>query len=162
MVVSTLHTNDAATALPRLVDMKIEPFLVSSTVNVIIAQRLIRKICDMCKTSIDVTYDELKKNFPEDLMKKYFGAKAKIRIYNGAGCKICHNTGYLGRVGLFEVLEVTKDIRKLIMLKADSDVIIKQAKSEGMTMMLEDGMIKISQGLTTVSEVLRVTKVESI
>ncbi len=162
LVVSTLHTNDAATALPRLVDMKIEPFLVSSTVNVIIAQRLIRKICDMCKTSIDVTYDELKKNFPEDLMKKYFGAKAKIRIYNGAGCKICHNTGYLGRVGLFEVLEVTKDIRKLIMLKADSDVIIKQAKSEGMTMMLEDGMIKISQGLTTVSEVLRVTKVESI
>jgi type IV pilus assembly protein PilB len=162
LVVSTLHTNDAATALPRLVDMKIEPFLVASTVNVIIAQRLIRKICEMCKTSIDVTYDELKKNFPEDLMKKYFGAKTKIRIYNGAGCKICHNTGYLGRIGLFEVLEVTKDIRKLIMQKSDSDVIIKQAKSEGMTMMIEDGMMKVSQGLTTVSEILRVTKVESI
>ncbi len=162
LVVSTLHTNDAATALPRLIDMKIEPFLVASTVNVIMAQRLIRKICDMCKTSIDVSYEELKKNFPEDLVKKYFGAKAKLRIYNGTGCKICHNTGYLGRVGLFEVLEVTKEIRKLIMQKSDSDVIIKQAKTEGMTTMLEDGMIKIAQGLSTVSEVLRVTKVESI
>lgn len=84
-----------------------------------------------------------------------------MRIYNGAGCKICHNTGYLGRVGIFEVLAVTKEIRKLIMQKADSDVIIKQAKTDGMTTMLEDGLIKIAQGITTVAEVLRVTKVES-
>jgi len=162
LVVSTLHTNDSATALPRLIDMKIEPFLVASTVNIIMAQRLLRKICEMCKTSVDIDTEELTKNIPEETIKKYFGAKAKIRVYAGAGCHICHNTGYLGRLGVFEVLEVTKNIRKLIMQKADSDLIIKQAQEEGMTTMLDDGLMKVAQGLTTIQEVLRVTKVESI
>src|SRR3989344_3922147 len=112
LVVSTLHTNDAATSLPRLVDMKIEPFLVASTANIIMAQRLIRKICDMCKTTLDVALEELKKNFSEATVKKHFGVNKKLRVYTGAGCKICHNTGYLGRVGIFEVLEVSKEIRK--------------------------------------------------
>lgn len=162
LVVSTLHTNDAATALPRLVDMKIEPFLVASTVNVIIAQRLIRKICEMCKTSIDINITDLAKDLSDETIKKYFGTKAKARVYVGAGCKICHNTGYFGRLGIFEVLEVTKTIRELIMVKSDSDVIIKQARAEGMTSMLEDGLMKVAQGSTTIQEVLRVTKVESI
>ncbi len=162
LVVSTLHTNDAATSLPRLVDMKIEPFLVASTANIIMAQRLIRKICDMCKTTLDVSYDDLVKNLPEETVKRHFGANKKIRVYTGAGCKICHNTGYLGRVGIFEVLEVSKEIRKLIVEKADSDLISQQARKEGMTTMLDDGLSKVIQGVTTIQEVLRVTKVETL
>ncbi len=162
LVVSTLHTNDAATALPRLMDMKIEPFLVSSTVNVIIAQRLVRKICEMCKSQIEVSYDDFSKNIPSELVTTYFGKKKAIHIYHGAGCPLCHSTGYSGRVALFEVLEVTKKIRELILKKADSDVIMKQAKEDGMTTMLEDGLQKVSQGVTSIEEVLRVTKVESL
>lgn len=162
LVVSTLHTNDSPTALPRLMDMKIEPFLVASTVNVIIAQRLIRKICEMCKGAIDMELSELSKNLPPDMVKKYFGSKKQVRIYKGSGCKICHNTGYLGRVGIFEVLEVSQEIRTLIVEKADSDKIHVQAQKEGMTSMLEDGLSKVVQGLTTIEEVLRVTKVENV
>ena len=162
LVVSTLHTNDAATALPRLMDMKIEPFLVASTVNVIIAQRLVRKICEMCKSAIDTTQEELKKNLPEEMVKRHFGTKSKINIYKGSGCPVCHTTGYVGRVGVFEVLEVTKEIRSLILQKADSDVIIEQATKDGMSTMLDDGLDKVAQGITTIEEVLRVTMVEGM
>lgn len=162
LVVSTLHTNDAATALPRLMDMKIEPFLVSSTVNVIIAQRLVRKICEMCKTTISTSQEELQKNIPVEKVKKYFGTKSAINIYKGTGCPVCHTTGYTGRLGVFEVLEVTKDIRSLILKKADSDVIIEQATKDGMSFMLDDGLDKVAKGLTTIEEVLRVTKVEGV
>lgn len=162
LVLSTLHTNDAATTLPRLTDMNVEPFLVASTVNVIIAQRLIRKICEMCKTSIEVTQGELAKNLPLELIRKYFGTKKVIRAYRGAGCKICHSTGYSGRLGIFEVLEVSKTIKEMITSKADSDAISAQAIKEGMTTMLDDGLEKIVKGVTTIEEVLRVTKVESL
>ncbi|MEN9328478.1 MAG: hypothetical protein RI947_1286 [Candidatus Parcubacteria bacterium] len=162
LVLSTLHTNDAATALPRLVDMKVEPFLVASTVNVIIGQRLVRQICDMCKTSIMVSNEELKKNLPEPMIKKYFGNKTEVRIYKGQGCKICHLTGYSGRIGVFEVLEVTKEIKNMISEKVDSDVIAKKAMELGMSSMLDDGLEKVLQGKTTIEEVLRVTKVESL
>jgi len=160
LVLSTLHTNDAATALPRLTDMKVEPFLVASTVNIIIAQRLIRKICDMCRTSIDIQYSDLTKNIPVEIIKKHFGTKKDLVIYKGGGCKVCHFTGYTGRVGLFEVLEVTNQIRKLITEKANSDVIAKQAIADGMNTMLDDGLDKVIKGVTSIEEVLRVTKVE--
>ncbi len=162
LVLSTLHTNDAATALPRLIDMKVEPFLVASTVNIIIAQRLVRKICDMCRISYDINKTELIKNLPADIIHKHFGEKTEVRLYRGRGCKICHSTGYSGRLGIFEVLEVSKDIRTLITEKNDSDVITKQAIKEGMTTMLDDGLNKVARGVTTIEEVLRVTKVESI
>lgn len=162
MVLSTLHTNDAATALPRLIDMKIEPFLVASTVNVIIAQRLIRRICEMCKTTLTMPFAELAEHIPKDILIKYFGNKPEINTYKGGGCKICHGTGYEGRIGVFEIMEVTKAIKKLIVDKADSDMIAKQAAEEGMITMLEDGLDKINKGLTTIEEVLRVTKVEVI
>ena len=162
LVLSTLHTNDAATTLPRLIDMKVEPFLVASTVNVIIAQRLIRKICDMCKASYDIKRSDLVKNLPEEILKRHFADKEIIRGYQGKGCKICHQTGYSGRLGIFEVLEVTKDIRTLIAEKNDSDVINKKAIEEGMTTMLDDGLEKVLKGVTTIEEVLRVTKVESL
>ncbi len=162
LVLSTVHTNDAATTLPRLTDMDIEPFLVASTVNVIIAQRLIRKICEMCKTSVNITLNELTKNIPIETVKKHFGNEKEIRIYKGAGCKICHNTGYTGRIGVFEVLEVSKEIKKLILARSDSDVINSLAIEEGMATMLDDGLEKVRKSITTLEEVLRVTKVESL
>lgn len=162
LVLSTLHTNDAATAIPRLSDMKVEPFLVASTVNIIIAQRLVRQICSSCKGEEKVAVAEIVKHFPQELVQKYFGAKTDVVLHKGRGCKVCRQTGYLGRIGLFEVLEVTKNIRKLISEKVDSDVISKAARSEGMKTMLEDGLEKVAEGATTIEEVIRVTKVESV
>ncbi len=162
LVLSTLHTNDASGALPRLIDMKVEPFLVASTVNVIIAQRLIRKICEMCKASIDITKEQLLKNFPESVIGKYFGDKETPRIYKGSGCAVCHGAGYAGRIGIFEVLEVSPEIKKLISEKNDANAILNQAMQEGMDTMLDDGMKKIIKGLTTIEEVLRVTKIETL
>lgn len=159
LVLSTLHTNDAATALPRLLDMNVEPFLVASTVNVIIAQRLVRKICDMCKGTRVITREDLLKNLPMEIVKRQVGDKKSITIYQGIGCKICHFTGYSGRIGVFEVLEVTKAIRDLITQRNDADVILQKAIEEGMTTMLDDGMEKVIKGMTTIEEVLRVTKV---
>lgn len=161
LVLSTLHTNDAATALPRLIDMNVEPFLVASTVNVIIAQRLVRKICEICKGTRVITKEELLKNLPPEVINKYVGDKTTVTIYQGAGCKICHSTGYSGRIGVFEVLEVTKDIRDLITKRNDADVILQKAIEEGMTTMLDDGLEKVLKGLTTIEEVLRVTKIQN-
>ncbi len=162
LVLSTLHTNDAAGTLPRLTDMNIEPFLVSSTVNVIIAQRLIRKICEMCKGSVDIKAEQLLQNLPEDVVRKHFGQGDSFRAYKGQGCEVCHLTGYSGRIGIFEVLEVSPEIKKLINKKNDSDVILAQAVKDGMVTMLEDGLIKVIKGLTSIEEVLRVTKVETM
>ena len=160
LVLSTLHTSDAATALPRLIDMSVEPFLVASTVNIIIAQRLVRKICEMCKTPYTIPTQEIVKNIPKPLIEKHFGIKMEIPLFKGEGCKVCHSTGYSGRIGIFEVLEVSKDIRKLISEKYDSDVIEQKAVEEGMTAMLDDGLEKVKRGITTIEEVLRATKVE--
>lgn len=162
LVVSTLHTNDAATALPRLSDMKVEPFLVASTVNIIIAQRLVRKICEMCKTVVSINREDLIKHIPNEIIEKNFGTNAQINVSKGKGCKACHSTGYAGRIGIFEVLNVSNEIRRLITQKNDSDVIEKAAIAEGMTTMLDDGLKKVIAGITTIEEVLRVTKVESV
>lgn len=161
LVLSTLHTNDAAGTLPRLTDMNVEPFLVASTVNVIIAQRLIRKICEMCKTSVDMKEEDLLKNLPENVVKKHFGDGKDIRVYKGKGCEVCHTSGYSGRIGVFEVLEVSNEIKKLINEKKDSDAILAQAVKEGMATMLDDGLVKVKKGLTSIEEVLRVTKIET-
>jgi type IV pilus assembly protein PilB len=170
LVLTTLHTNDAATALPRLMDMKVEPFLVASTVNVIVAQRLLRKICDRCKVSVELTKDvsvwggedeksaALVNAMDEKLIAKHLGAGRSLRIYKGKGCPVCHHTGYRGRVGIFEVLEVTPAIEDLITRKASSEAIVQQAVSEGMTTMLNDGLSRVQQGVTTIEEVVRVTR----
>lgn len=162
LVLSTLHTNDAATTLPRLTDMKVEPFLVASTVNIIIGQRLIRKICEMCKTTIVIQQYDLAQNIPVETIIKAFGQEKELRVYQGIGCKVCHKTGYMGRIGVYEVLVVSSAIRKLITEKQDSDIITKQAIKEGMNTMLDDGLLKVAKGITTVEEVLRVTKVEGL
>ncbi|MDZ4228475.1 MAG: ATPase, T2SS/T4P/T4SS family, partial [Candidatus Levybacteria bacterium] len=161
LVLSTLHTNDAATALPRLIDMNVEPFLVASTVNVIIAQRLVRKICEICKGTRNITKEEFLSNLPAEVVGRYMGGKVSMNIYQGAGCKICHFTGYSGRIGVFEVLEITKSIRDLITKRQDADIILQKAVEEGMTTMLDDGMEKVIKGLTTIEEILRVTKIQN-
>lgn len=158
LVLSTLHTNDAATALPRLLDMKIEPFLVASTVNIIIGQRLVRTICEKCKASYSAPVTEISKKINSDLIKKYLGTGNEVRMYMGRGCTICHGTGYSGRIGIFEILAISTAIQKLINVKADSAIIEKKAIEEGMTTMLEDGLSKVQSGLTTIDEILRATK----
>jgi len=161
LVVSTVHTNDSATTLPRLIDMKVEPFLVASTINLIIAQRLVRKICEMCKTAYTAPKTSLIQHFPDEMIKKYLGDHLEFTVFKGQGCKICRNTGYTGRVGVFEVLEVSNEIKRLITNKSNAEVITHQAMKEGMKTMIEDGLEKIAKGATTIEEVIRVTKVES-
>ncbi len=162
LVLSTLHTNDAATAIPRLIDMKVEPFLVASTVSVILAQRLVRQICPVCKHETEIKHEDMVKSFPPEVVKENWEVKSKYPVYKGQGCKLCRLSGYSGRVGLFEVLEVTAEIRKLITEKADADVIARAARAEGMKTILGDGFAKIAAGVTTVEEVLRVTKAEFV
>lgn len=162
LVVSTLHTNDSATALPRLIDMKVEPFLVASTVNIIIAQRLVRKICESCKMQLSIKRSSIEEIIPRDLAAKHFGIAENMTIFKGQGCKVCHFTGYVGRIGIFEILVMTERIKKLITEKHDSDIIMKAAIEEGMTTMFNDGLEKIVKGMTTFEEVLRVTKVGAV
>ncbi len=169
LVLSTMHTNDAVTTLPRLVDMHIEPFLAASTVNIIVGQRLVRRICTHCKASVelmktpagwkgDATESVLLSSIDQRLVLKYFGKKTDVRVYHGAGCNACHNTGYQGRFGIFEVLEITPKMAQLITAKADSQVLMAQALRDGMTTMLEDGLQKVIAGETTLAEILRVTR----
>ena len=166
LVLSTLHSNDASTTFPRLVEMDIEPFLIASSINVIVAQRLTRRICERCRTNYFLEADELALLNAEPelakLIKKFSGKKdiKKIRFYRGAknGCKLCGDTGYSGRVGIFEVMEVTDGVRALITQRASADVITKEALRGGMKSMVEDGIEKVLQGLTTLEEIIRATK----
>ncbi len=166
LVLSTLHTNDAATTLPRLLDMDIEPFLITSTVNIVIAQRLVRKICRKCLTSYTLNKEdkatrEIIEHEPH--IKEIYSSKGykdlnKVTLYKGNGCKVCGKTGYYGRIGIFEVLEMSDDIKKLVLENASSDKIMEAACKDGMSTMLEDGIEKVFNGITTLSEVIRVTK----
>jgi len=152
LVFSTLHTNDAASAATRLVDMEIEPFLVASVVRAIVAQRLIRVICPECKEGYVPEPEMLKevRIIPEQLKGG--------RVYRGKGCPACSGTGYRGRTGIYEILLVSEAIRQLIMKKADSASIGRQAVEEGMKTLREDGALKIIKGITTLEEVVRVTQ----
>ncbi len=157
LVLSTLHTNDAATTLPRLLDMHVEPFLVASTVQIAIGQRLVRQVCTRCLQSYVVTGEEFENLKAEIDVERYFGKKAtELRFYKGKGCASCDGTGYRGRIGVFEVLKISRDVRKLIVDQADSETIRQLAIKEGMTTMFEDGLQKALVGLTTLDEVFRV------
>jgi general secretion pathway protein E len=152
LVFSTLHTNDAASAATRLVDMEIEPFLVASVVRAIVAQRLIRVICSECKEGY----------VPEPEMLKEVGITPEQlkggKVYRGKGCPACSGTGYRGRTAIYEILLVSETIRQLIMKKADSVSIGRQAVEEGMKTLREDGARKIVEGITALEEVVRVTQ----
>ena len=162
LVLSTLHTNDAATSLPRLLDMKVEPFLVASTVNIIIAQRLLRRVCMKCIVSYtldDKEMNDLRKDIDID---KFINLKVvkNIRLYKGKGCDSCNNTGYSGRIGIFEILEMKNGIKDLVLEKADADKIKNQAIANGMITMSEDGFNKVISGMTSLEELLRVIKIK--
>ena len=164
LVLSTMHANDAATTLPRLIDMGIEPYLISTTVNVIIGQRLVRQICQKCRYSYALKEEEagMIKNDQNlcDCMETIFGKDIKeITLYRGEGCKVCAQTGYSGRIGLFEVLKINDDMKKLVIGRAASGEIEKAARANGMRTMLEDGLDKAFNGMTTLEEVIRVTRV---
>ena len=159
LVLSTLHTNDAATTIPRLLEMKVEPFLVASSVNMIVAQRLVRKICTSCRVSKIINLGDLITEFPEQEVVQHLEKEAEgMRVYYGKGCGVCRHTGYVGRIGIFEVMPVTEEIRKAIVEKSDAEKIKKIAVAEGMQTMLENGLDKVKLGLTTVDELLRVIK----
>ncbi len=153
LLLSTLHTNDASTTLPRLIDMGIEPFLIASTVNVAIGQRLVRKLCDKCRVKYKLTDEErtsLATVIPEALLK------TQKEFWRAEGCAECNDTGYTKRIGIYEILEVNDMVRKLIMKRANADEIREAARAEGMTTMLEDGFTKAASGVTSIAEILRV------
>ncbi|MBU0667744.1 GspE/PulE family protein [Patescibacteria group bacterium] len=165
LVLSTLHTNDAPTALPRLSDMKIEPFLVASTINIIIAQRLVRKICASCIVSYETSIRELSRKVPEDVLEKFsrnneriVSPDDKITLFKGAGCPACNNSGFAGRTGVYEILEVDDDIRELIIKNTSAEEIMKKAVANGMTTMFDDARENVFNGVTTLEEMLRVVK----
>ncbi|MFP5265255.1 MAG: type IV-A pilus assembly ATPase PilB [Blastocatellia bacterium] len=151
LVLSTLHTNDAPSTISRLMNMGIEPFLVATSVNLIQAQRLVRRICKECKVEVHT---------PEEAMIDVgFPASevAEIKTFKGAGCSACNNTGYKSRVGLYEVMEVTEDLRELILVGASGLELRRKAIEEGMLTLRHSGLEKIRQGMTTVEEVVRET-----
>lgn len=153
ILLSTLHTSDAATTLPRLLDMGIEEYLVASTVSLAIGQRLVRKICKNCKEKIPMTHV-----MRESLLKTPYASLLVSNdfMHRGRGCKNCGNTGYKGRICINEVLVADDEIRESILRRASASEIKKIAIKNGMTTMFEDGFRKVNQGLTTIEEVLRV------
>jgi general secretion pathway protein E/type IV pilus assembly protein PilB len=153
LVFSTLHTNDAPGATTRLIDMGIEPYLVASSLEMVLAQRLVRLICKECK-------DELPREEMEKLRAE-FGNDVPAVVYKGRGCRQCQNTGYRGRQGLFEMMPVTEDVRTLILERASSGTIRKVAIRQGMNSLRGDGWRLIQEGRTTVEEVIRMTKDET-
>ncbi len=150
LVFSTLHTNDAPSAITRLLDMGVENFLLSSTVRGILAQRLVRVICPACKT-VDTSGADR-----EGLAK--LGNGPEVQVYRGTGCEQCAYTGYYGRLGIFELLMIDEEIRRLILKSADANQLRDAGRGHGMRTLLEDGADKIREGVTTLSEVLRVTQ----
>jgi len=165
---STLHTNSAAGAFPRLIDMKAEPFLIASTVNLIVAQRLVRRLYPESKEKYKLSSEELKQleeqfdlNKVMEMLRKEKLVEPKkdwkeIVFCRPGKVKECPD-GYKGRIGIFEILEVNDEIKKLIIQEADADRMEEQSKKQGMLTMMEDGLIKAALGITSIEEVLRVT-----
>jgi type IV pilus assembly protein PilB len=151
LVLSTLHTNDAPSTINRLMNMGIEPFLVATSVNLIAAQRLIRRVCQKCKEPEDIPV--------QALLNIGFGAEdaAKTSLFKGRGCATCNNTGYKGRVGLYEVLEISEEIRELVLSGASAMELRRLGMEEGMLSLRHSGLRKIRDGLTSVEEVVRET-----
>ncbi len=170
LVFATLHTNDAVTSLPRLIDMGVPRFLVAFTANMIVAQRLVRKICKNCPQPYKLAKQQLKElgelydldKLTDDLSRNGFIPKGqtldKVDFYHGTGCKQCNNEGYKGRQGIYEVLEITRPIQELINKDAPSADIMAAAEKDGMISIVVDGFAKAVQGVTTLEEIMRVTK----
>jgi len=170
LVLSTLHTNSAAGAIPRMVDMGVEPFLIASTTNIVIGQRLVRRLCVECRKSYKLNQKEVETlalSYDIDAVLETLyrigglknGVKwMDIELFKPDGCSQCNGSGYKGRGGIYEVFEITEAIEKLITQNATSEVMEKKAREEGMITMVEDGFYKVVQGFTSIEEVMRVTK----
>jgi len=158
LILSTLHTNDAASGVTRLLDIGVEPYLVSSSVNAFIAQRLVRSICTHCKEEDKHVLPELKAMILHDLR---LGSSEEIKIYKGAGCEQCHGSGYSGRSAIYEMLPVSEEIRKLIFERSSSEDIKKKAREQGMLTMRQCGWRKVLKGLTTPDEIIQVSAADS-
>lgn len=164
LVFSTLHTNNAISAIPRLLDMGVDRYLLPATLTAIISQRLVRRLCDKCKEkespskAIEELIREEVSRMPVDLKKNMTSRLASIFVYRAKGCKACNQTGYAGRIGIFESLEITSEIGNLISQSALEEDIAKVAFRQGMATIRQDGIMKALDGVTTIEEVLRVTK----
>ena len=154
LLFSTLHANDAATAIPRLLEMGVEPFLLASTLEVVIGQRLVRRICPQCRYSYSLELAEAQKLFPG--ADKYFVKKDDVRLYRGKGCEACGGTGYRGRVGIYELLVITPELQELITRRASSLEINEQGRGQGLRLLFDDGFEKVQAGMTTIEELMRV------
>ncbi|MCR4314416.1 MAG: GspE/PulE family protein [Candidatus Uhrbacteria bacterium] len=157
-LLSTLHTNNAATTIPRLLDMGVEPFLLASTLNVAVSQRLMRRACDGCRKDKTYSQADLEASLDDVIMELLFKRGAKLTLIEVMGCPACNNTGYKGRVGIYEVMEVTEAIQRLIVKRASSQEIENTAVSEGMTTLIQNGVEKVLQKETTIEELIRVLK----
>ena len=157
LVFATLHTNNAAGALPRLLDMHAEPYLIASTVNCVVGQRVVRTVCPSCKVPKAVT-TEVQAELKRELDGLYDFARSKMTLFVGKGCNECNNTGFLGRVGIYEVLVVSEKIARMIFMRNTAQDIEKQSITEGMITMKQDGFLKVIEGVTTIEEVLRVAE----
>jgi len=163
LVLSTLHTNDASGALPRLINMGVEPFLITSSINAVVGQRLVRRVCDQCREKTTIPPAVLK--FVQQQLSDVSSGQLKdldinqLIFYRGKGCSSCTN-GYKGRIGIFEVLAMTEKIEELAVRKAPASEIKKQAIQDGMMTMTQDGLLKALKGITTIDEVMRVTTTE--
>jgi general secretion pathway protein E len=155
LVLTTLHTETAAGSIPRLLDLNVEHFLLQSTLRAVIAQRLVRVLCERCKKSRRLTSDDL----AADPRYAMLGLRIGETVHHPAGCERCSGTGYRGRVGVFEVLETTSEVRGLIGPRTDSNTIERAAIGAGMTTMVDDAVAKCRAGVTSAAEVLRVTTV---
>jgi len=154
LLFSTLHANDAVTAVPRLLDMGVEPFLLASTLEVVIGQRLVRRICPQCRYSYSITLSEAHKLFPG--ADKYFITKEDVRLYKGKGCEACGGTGYVGRMGIYELLIITPELQTLITHRASSAELNVMARKQGLKTLFDDGFQKMKEGVTTIQELMRV------
>jgi type IV pilus assembly protein PilB len=154
LLLSTFHANDAATAMPRLTDMGVEPFLLASTIEVIIAQRLVRKICSRCRYSLPASKAISDLRITGLQLNDYF--KPDDNVYGGKGCNVCSNSGYQGRMPLFEIIEITPEMEELMLGSPSSREIEQLARRQGSKPMFDDGIAKVKNGTTTLAEVLRV------
>jgi len=157
LVLATLHTNDAPSTVIRLLNMGIEPVLISATLRMIVAQRLLRRVCVQCRTPYEVTVEELMALG----VTIQLAAATKVRLFKGHGCELCGNTGYKGRIGIYEVLELNEEIRQLVVKRSPPYEIRMAAQRSGLESLREVAVKKVFAGLTTIEEVIRCTTTEA-
>jgi general secretion pathway protein E len=149
LVLSSLHTNDAAGSITRFIDMGIEPFLLTSTVNAVVAQRLVRNLCPHCKQPYSA---------PAEIVARFSAVQTSPKLYKAVGCDHCGGSGYRGRSAIIEMIELSEAMQSLILQGKDKHALAACAKQEGAKSMYEDGLYKVARGITTLEEVLRVTQ----